>query len=250
MATTPHLPARLEAEFSDLLEELAACGHQASELIARTRLPGWCRKNLFYFLGYIARADGRVTEADIGFAEALITALRLSTRQRRKAISHFQRGKNADQLPPLQAFGLRLIQMIWPSPALRIAFCLCHAAQLRGRPQKARRHRCEDAVDQIGLPLQVSEDILDSYASKIWVFQPESEPSPTSLEEACRMLGVTRRDSLTTIKRAYRRRVSECHPDKLAQQALSTEDQARAKDRLLRYQQAWELVRKHHAPGP
>ena len=53
----PALPARTEAEFVSLLRELSACGHQASELLVRTRLPGWCRRSLFFFLGYIAKAE-------------------------------------------------------------------------------------------------------------------------------------------------------------------------------------------------
>lgn len=244
------LPARLEAEFSDLLNELSACGHQAHELLARTLLPGWCRRSLFFFLGYIAKAEGRVTEADIGFAEALMKALKLSPRQRKKAIAQFQNGKSAEELPPYKALGLRLTQRLWPSPALRVAFCLCHAAQLQGRPKKPRRYRCEDTIDQIGLPLRISEEILESYACKVWITQPESQPKPTSYEQACQLLGVTRRDSLDNIKRAYRKKVSECHPDKLAQQTLSASEQARAKDRLLRYQQAWELVKRRHSIRP
>lgn len=239
------LPARIEAEFSELLQELSSCGHQANELIMRTSLPRWCRRSLFFFLGYIAKSEGRVTEADIGFAEAMMKALKLSMRQRRKAIDSFQKGKNTETIPALRALGLKLSHYVWPSPALRVAICLCHAAQLQGRPGKPRRYRCEDAIDQIGLPIRVSDDILESYASKVWITQPESRPAPTSYEQACQLLGVTRRDSFDVVKRAYRKKVSECHPDKLAQQSLSAMDRARAKDRLLRYQQAWELIKRH-----
>lgn len=48
------------------------------------------------------------------------------------------------------------------------------------------------------------------------------------------------------IKRAYRKKVSECHPDKLAQQQISVRDQNLAKERLLHYQQAWELIKRHN----
>ncbi len=240
------LPARIEAEFSDLLQELSACGHQANELILRTSLPHWCRRSLFFFLGYIAKSEGRVTEADIGFAEAMMKTLKLSMRQRRKAIHWFQKGKNAENMPTLKVLGLKLTHYLWPSPALRVAICLCHAAQLQGRPAKPRRYRCEDAIDQIGLPIRVSDDILESYASKVWITQPESRPPPSSYEQACQLLGVTRRESFDAIKRAYRKKVSESHPDKLAQQTLNAAERARAKDRLLRYQQAWELIKRHH----
>lgn len=247
-AKTPEtsLPARMETEFTSLLGELSACGHQASELMARTRLPGWCRRSLFFFLGYIAKSDGRVTQQDIGFAETLMRALRLSQRQRRKAIKQFQNGKNADTIPRTRALRLRISRWLWPSPSLRVAICICHAAQLFGKPAKQRRYRCEDAIDQMGLPTVISDDILDSYASKIWITEPEAQPKPTTYEQALQLLGVTRRNSRADIKRAYRKRVSECHPDKLAQQDLSPAELSRAKERLLKYQHAWELVDRRH----
>ncbi|HTN34358.1 MAG TPA: DnaJ domain-containing protein [Marinobacter sp.] len=244
----PALPARIEAEFSSLLQELSACGHQAATLVGRAHLPRWSRRPLFFFLGYIAKAEGRVTEADIHYAEKLIKALKLSGRQRQRAINWFQHGKSADQIPILRGLLLRVIGRFWPAPALKVAICLCHATQLAGRPGKPRRYRCEDSIDQIGLPISVSDDIFSSYASKVWVLQVENRPRPETYEQACELLGVTKRDSLALIKQAYRKKVSECHPDKLAQQKLSSAELATAKERLLRYQQAWELVKRRNKP--
>ena len=187
-----------------------------------------------------------MTEADIGYAESLIKAMRLSKRQRRRAIGWFQDGKSAGQLPFIRGLAMRLSRRLWPSPALKTAICLCHASQLNGRPAKPRRYRCEDAIDQIGLPVSISEDIFDSYASKVWTRHSENLSRPTSYQQACELLGVTRRDSLEIIKRAYRKKVSECHPDKLAQQQVSPREHALAKDRLLHYQQAWELIKRHN----
>lgn len=237
------LPARIESEFHVLLEELNACGHQANELIARTRLPGWCRRSLFYFLGYIAKAEGQVTNADIGFAESLMKALKLSQRQRRHAINQFQSGKQAQEPSSWRALRLRLSQWAWPSPALRVVFCLCHASQLHGQPTKPRRYRCEDAIDRLGLPSGLMQEILDSYARKVWITRPELQPLPDSYDKACKLLGVGTRDEFTKMKQAYRRRVSECHPDKLDRNLDATEI-ALAKERLLRYQKAWELIKR------
>lgn len=241
----PVLPLRLEHEFYDLLEELNACGHQANELIGRTRLPGWCRRSLFFFLGHIAKSEGRVTPADIGFAEAVMKSLKLSPRQRRRAIEHFNRGKQAAELSGYAGLKLRLMTRLWPSPALRVAFCLAHACQLHGKPGKTRRYRSEDAFELIGVPVRLLSEILDSYARKIWITKPELQPVPDSYEKACKLLGVGTREEFDKVKRAYRRRVSECHPDKLARD-LSASDLAVAKERLLRYQKAWELIKKRH----
>lgn len=246
--SAPPLPARVESAFADLLRELSSCGHQASVLIERARLPRWCRKHLFFFLGYIAKADGRVVEADIRYAESLMKALGLSTRQRQKAIEQFRRGKDTDHLPVSRGLMLRLMARVWPGPALKTAICLCHGAQVMGQPGKTRRYRCEDAVDQIGLPMAVSDDIFESYASKVWIRSNQGANKPSTYEQACQILGVTRRDDLETVKRTYRKKVSACHPDKLAQQNLTPSEVAMAKEQLLRYQQAWELIKQRHRP--
>ena len=46
----------------------------------------------FIMLGYIAKADGRVTESEIAQAESMFAQLRLTPSQRASAIKRFQRG--------------------------------------------------------------------------------------------------------------------------------------------------------------
>lgn len=237
------LPKRLQSTLNELLRELNACGHQAHTLVARTQLPGWGRRSLFYFLGYIARADGRVTPADIQYAESLMKALNLSERHRRHAIEQFQLGKNLMSPKAIRGLRLRLSRHASPAPVLQVAFCLCHGTQLHGDPSKERSLRCEDALHNLGLPIGVMNQILESYSKKVWITRPEKKPAPTSYEQACNLLGLTAQASVDELKRIYRRRISECHPDKLPPD-LSEKEKARAKERLLRYQQAWELIRQ------
>ena len=46
----------------------------------------------FIMLGYIAKADGRITESEIAQAESMFAQLRLTPSQRASAIKRFQRG--------------------------------------------------------------------------------------------------------------------------------------------------------------
>jgi DnaJ like chaperone protein len=62
-----------------------------------------------------------------------------------------------------------------------------------------------------------------------------------TLQRACQLLGVTATSTLKQIKAAYRRKVSQCHPDRLEDRAnevrqLATEQTAAINDayRLLR----------------
>ncbi|MBB5319775.1 co-chaperone DjlA [Marinobacter oulmenensis] len=240
------LSPRLESALAELLGELSICDYRADRLVSRTSLPFWCRPPLFFFLGHLAKAEGRVTETDIGYAEALIKALKLSSRQRQQAIKRFRQGKDASNLPMRRGLMFRFFGRLWPDLALKVAICLCHGAQIKGQPGKARRYRCEDAIAAMGLPVTVSDEILESYGARAWMRDAPPAAQPTTYEQACRILGVSRRDSLEAVKKTYRRKVSSCHPDKLARQSLTAAERDRAKDQLLRYQQAWELIQRRH----
>jgi len=243
---TPTLSPAMDNALGGRLADLARAGHKADALLKQTGLPRRYRKPVFFFLGHIAKAEGRVTETDIRYAQSLMNALALSTRQRRKAIAQFQQGKNVANLPLHKGLWLRLSARLAPSAAITSAICLCHGAQIHGRPGKARRYRCEDSIARLGLPVTVADELFESYASKAWAQNTPVQERPATYEQACQVLGVTRRDSLTVIKSHYRKKVSACHPDKLAQQQLTASEKALAKDQLLRYQQAWELIKKRH----
>ena len=49
----------------------------------------------FKLLGYVAKSDGRVSEAEIAQAEALFRQLRMTPEQRQSAIEQFQNGARA-----------------------------------------------------------------------------------------------------------------------------------------------------------
>ena len=236
-----HLHPRTQALLEELLSDFIACRHRPSELISRYRIGLGARNALFYCLGYLAKADGRVTENDIRFAEHLMTGLGLSPRQRRKAIRRFHHGRDSAQLSALKLTGFRL-QGPWPQrTSLLIGLCLCHSAGLFGAPEKPRRYRCEDAFYHQGLPLAAMDRVFRLYRQEVWISAPA--PKPETLQDAWHILGVQPGASFTHIKRRYRQEVSRYHPDKLGDN-LSATEKAHARDQLLRLQQAWEVVKR------
>ncbi|PFG11009.1 MULTISPECIES: molecular chaperone DjlA [unclassified Marinobacter] len=239
---------RLDHALRYLLPRLTHCQSQAEELLEQQRLPLFGKRYLFFFLGHIAKAEGIVGKADIHYAEALMAALNLNRRQRKRAAHWFTQGKTTGQLGPLKAWWLKMVTPLLAQRAVMLAICLCHSAQLHGRPSQARRYRCEDAIVQSGLPVGVSDDIFDHYAAQVWPQATILPPAPKSYQDACEILGITRHDSLQEAKRIWRRKVSSIHPDKLAQQQLTRAELAAAKERLLRYQQAWEFIKQRHKP--
>ncbi|MFW5824692.1 MAG: DnaJ domain-containing protein [Marinobacter sp.] len=236
-----NLPARTRALLEELLAEFIASRHRPSELVSREGMGRGARHALFYCLGYLAKAEGRVTEADIRFAENLMTGLKLSPRARRKAIRRFHQGRDTADISALRLTRFRMLAPWRERTSLLIGLCLCHGAQLFGAPERPRRYRCEDAFARLGLPMAAMDRIFRLYRQELWVSEPP--PKPETLQDAYRILGVRSGDSFEHIKRNYRREVSRHHPDKLGDD-LTPAEKARAREQLLRLQQAWEVIKR------
>ena len=71
----------------------------------------------------------------------------------------------------------------------------------------------------------------------------QAQRGPT-LEDACNVLGVKATDDAATVKRAYRKLMSEHHPDKLVAKGLPPEMMEMAKQKAQEIQKAWELIKE------
>ncbi|MCY7296195.1 co-chaperone DjlA [Alteromonas sp. a30] len=81
-----------------------------------------------------------------------------------------------------------------------------------------------------------------------WHRQQQSQANYTqqqSLADAYRILGVKQSDDTKTIKRAYRKLMSEHHPDKLVSKGLPKQALELAKQKTQDIQAAYESIRKH-----
>lgn len=240
----PGLSSRANDEYQRLLHELEACGFRVQELLQRAGLPRMALRPLFTLLGYVSRADGRITEQDIQFAESLMRTQGLSRRRRQVAIAAFRSGKDLEAIPSNLGRRLRWVAGGWPGPSLKVALVLCQVCQTRGRISMQRLRRTEEAIRFLGLPTMLPQQVMDRYREHN-DNRREKNASSLSYEEACRVLGATAKDSFDTLKKAYRRSVGQYHPDRLDPD-LSPAARAAAKDQLLQLQAAWQRVRFRH----
>ena len=65
-----------------------------------------------------------------------------------------------------------------------------------------------------------------------------------TLADACKVLGVAATDDAATIKRAYRKLMSEHHPDKLVAKGLPPEMMEMAKQKAQSIQSAYDLIKR------
>jgi DnaJ-domain-containing protein 1 len=66
---------------------------------------------------------------------------------------------------------------------------------------------------------------------------------PLTLDDACRLLGVSSNASLEDATRAYKEKMIKSHPDKVSH--LSEELQEKAKELTLKLNEAYDLIKKY-----
>jgi len=212
----------------------------------RTRDAFFCA--LFSTIGQISKADGRVTKKEIAAAEALIQRLKLNDKERRQAIYYFQQGKNPnfDLHGTLQEFATHSKLRY----ELRIMFMelLLEAAVSDGELSVAEDAILERVRTVLKIPINVFIAMLRARQA-----EPQPQPGsrshrpsvnqPQSLSQSYAALGLKAEASAQEVKRAYRKLVSQYHPDKLSSQGLPEEVMDMAKRRVREINAAYDRIK-------
>ncbi|MPW31390.1 co-chaperone DjlA [Agarivorans sp. B2Z047] len=203
----------------------------------------------FAVLGHIAKSKGVVTQQEIQVANFLMDQMRLQGEARRQAQDAFRQGKDADF--PLEEQISRFVSAVNGRRDLLQMFM---EIQLQGVFADGVIDDSEHALlKRVAKALGFSEAELQAMISR-WEAElkfhrhggqrQSAQSSAKQLEEAYQILGVNQQDSDQQIKRAYRKLMSQHHPDKLVAKGLPPEMMELAKQRTQDIQQAYELVKQ------
>jgi DnaJ like chaperone protein len=185
----------------------------------------------FSMLAKMAKADGPVTAAEINSVERFMAVdLNLDPESRRIGMNIFHTALNAPE-----SFG---------------DFASQFHAQFQGRPQML--DLLLDILLRVALAdshLNPVEEKLIQEAAAIFRFTPEQlqRIKARYLREVDRfyaILGASPQDSDEQIKRQYRSKVSEFHPDKIAGKGLPEEFTRFAEEKFREIQEAYDAIRK------
>lgn len=227
-------------------------GHQFDRGYARwrdaraapSRLPAEFLRITFETMGHLAKADGRVSEAEIGAARRIMHELGLSADDTRAAIDWFNQGKRADY--PLRGRVQRLAALAGHGGELGRAFL---RLQLRIALADGRIHGRERALlwtmaGELGIG-RVEFAQLEAVlrAQRGFARSERGRAERELADRAYEVLGVTESASDGDIKQAYRRLMNRYHPDKLASRDLSAEDLAGAQARTREIRSAYETLK-------
>ena len=205
----------------------------------------------FLVMGRMAKADGRVSEYEIETARAIMHSMRLSEEQRRMAIELFNEGKkpSSDIECALRAFrevagASTLIPMF-----LEIQLS---AAYADGGLSPSEKAVFKQVCSILGVGNFAFDQIHKRFIAQREYYQQGGYHSGTGgnrsssgmdLKRAYDVLGVSDSASDAEVKKAYRKLMSEHHPDKLVAKGLPEEMMAVAKEKTQEIQGAYDQVR-------
>ena len=201
-------------------------------------------ESTFSVMGAISKADGVVTRDEINAVEQMFRMLGIEGESRENAKAAFTRGKRADF--DLDAAVDRFAAVTRGRGPLVQLFL---QMQVMAVAADGRIHQAEHAMlVRIARRLGLTERDVSQLEALLRAAQagpstPGGPPPEDRLADAYAALGVTPKSSGPEIKRAYRKLISENHPDKLASRGLPESMRPVAEERSREINSAYDLIK-------
>lgn len=196
----------------------------------------------FSVMGKLCKADGRVSHDEIALARQVMAQMDLSPEQKKAAIALFNEGKKTDF--PIDEVLRQLKHEIGYRPNLQRMFI---EIQLYAAFADGVMHSTEQQVLlRICRVFGVSKRDFDVLVAAISgeVHHRQSRSAGISRDDAYALLNVTASASDAEVKKAYRRLMSQHHPDKLVSKGLPEEMIKIAEQRTHEIRQAYEKIKE------
>lgn len=198
-------------------------------------------ETVFILMGKLAKADGHISQDEIDHVEQFIQKLGMSAEHRQQAIALFKQGADAnfDIEPSLKKF----IAICGNTNNLKqmLLVYLIVMALSDGHIHLSEEIMLKDVARHFGYDQAAFKQILDMVLNQSH-FAGGQTTSATSLEDAYKALGVSKESSDHEIKRAYRKLMSQYHPDKLMGQGVPEDMIAVATEQAKEVQVAYNLI--------
>lgn len=198
---------------------------------------------VFTLLGHLAKADGRVSEEEIKLTEVLMDRMELTPDHRREAIRLFKEGT----LPTFQfdatLDAFRALGVRSPNLSQMLLVYLVNLAMVDGEVDANEMRVLQEVSDRLGFSRIAFEQLLRMIGAQN-NFSKDHTPNTNDLALAYAALGVSEQDSDADIKKAYRKLMSQYHPDKLIGQGVPQDMIKAATERSQEIQAAYDVIKK------
>jgi DnaJ like chaperone protein len=205
---------------------------------------------LFATLGYLSKADGQVTETEIRMVESLMQRMQIAGDDRQRAIRQFNQGKEEgfNLNKTLNSFAHQ--SMVRQDLRQMFLEILVEAAFSSGQVTQAEHEVLFNVARTLRVPGHVFSSMLNARGSagQRYGAPGGGQRSPGrqmgSMAQAYAHLGLEASATDAEIKKAYRKLVSQHHPDKLVSQGLPEEMMEIAKTRVREINTAYDQIKQ------
>lgn len=202
-------------------------------------------RTIFLLMGHVAKADGRISEEEVAHTEQLFAQLGLGDEQRQEAILLFKEG--AEAAFSVDATVRAFLQAGGAHPSLRqtLLMFLITLAFADGELHDGERSALTRIGEQLGYAPGAIEELLRMATAQEQFHEGGAAArGAPSLDAAYAALGVSPQASDGEIKKAYRRLMSQHHPDKLSARGVPEDMLKLATEKSQEISAAYELIRK------
>ncbi len=200
-------------------------------------------KTVFNLLGHIAKADGHISEMEIKLTEAYMDKMGLTPDHKREAIRLFKEGASAEFSLQESLAAYRYLGSRSPNLSQMLLVYLINLAMVDGDLDAKEIGILQQVAEGVGFSRVAFEQLLRMVGAQNAFAQNQSH-SANELTLAYDALGVAVSASDAEIKKAYRKLMSQYHPDKLMGQGLPEDMIKSATERSQEIQAAYDLIKK------
>ena len=201
-------------------------------------------------MGFFAKADGRVSEDEIEYANQIFKELKLNPEQKQNAKEWFTTSKNGqvsldDQIRML--LYLKEKNVFLCKNCLDISFQMIKIDGMNAN----KIHFLNLILNALGFapvePLFSQsafwEDLQNQTRNRSYHYQaPPAQSSTNRVDEAFKTLNLSPQATQADVKKAYRKLMSQYHPDKMMAKGASTDEVKKATEKTQQISKAYELI--------
>jgi DnaJ like chaperone protein len=202
-------------------------------------------KALFSTLGQINKADGRVTQAEIAAAQDLMRRLQLSAEEKKRAIDYFEQGKSVSFQLELSLRQFAQHTMLRHDLRQMFIEILLDGASADGTISAAEQAVLARVCSALHIPAELFSAMLNARRSDSGGYRRQQSPSrKLPIQQSYATLGIKESATDAEVKKAYRKLVSQYHPDKLVSRGLPDEMMEKAKTRVREINGAYDQIKQ------
>lgn len=226
------------------IDRLRAYGAGGMNPLQNTLRQAVFLETLFISMGKLAKADGHVSQDEIDHVEQFMQKLGMTTDHRLQAITLFKQG--ADQSFDLRPTYQKFMAVCGHTKDLKqvLLVYLIVMALADGHFHPAEEALLSEISGYLGYDQATFKRLIEMVLNQSHFGGGQKNPTE-ALEDAYKALGVTKDSTDAEVKRAYRKLMSQYHPDKLMGQGVPEDMIAMATEQAKEIQLAYDLIKKN-----